>query len=97
MHSSGASPHYDIAIVGGGISGVYTGYRLLSADLSASPQLKAWAGSTGKLKVGLFEGSERIGGRILSAQPPGMPHVTCELGGMRYMSSQPLIRGLVEN
>ena len=97
MRSSCASPNYDIAIVGGGMSGIYTGYRFLSGDLTHSPKLRSWAGNAGRLKVGLFEGSNRIGGRLLSARPPGMPHVTCELGGMRYMSSQTLIRGLVEN
>ena len=97
MNAKRTTPDYDIAIVGGGISGIYTAYRLLSGDLARSPKLKSWAGKAGKLKVGLFEGSDRIGGRLLSARPPGMPHVTCELGGMRYMSSQTLIRGLVEN
>ncbi|MEO8544576.1 MAG: FAD-dependent oxidoreductase [Burkholderiaceae bacterium] len=97
MRASQVGPDFDVAIVGGGVSGVYTGYRLLSADLTQSPQLSAWAGCRGKLKVGLFEGSNRIGGRLLSGRPPGMPHVTCELGGMRYMSSQDLVRGLVLN
>ena len=40
--------------------------------------------------------SDRIGGRLLSVTPPGMPHVRCELGGMRYVSTQPLVSSLVE-
>ena len=97
MSEPKGTPQFDIAIVGGGISGVYSGWRLLTADLARSPILKRWAGAGGKLKVGLFEGSQRIGGRLLSARPPGMPHVTCEIGGMRYVSSQTLVRSLVEN
>ncbi len=92
------STHYDIAIVGGGVSGIYSGWRLLTANLADSPLLKKWAGKTGKLKVGVFEGSDRIGGRLLSARPPSFSNATtCEIGGMRYVSSQTLVRSLVEN
>jgi monoamine oxidase len=77
----------DVAVVGGGVSGVYSAWRLITAD--PPPE--------GKLRITLFEASDRIGGRLLSATPPGMPHVRCELGGMRYMSTQPLVRSLVEN
>ena len=45
----------------------------------------------------MFEQSHRIGGRLLSVEPPGIPGVFCELGGMRYMSSQALVRSLIEN
>lgn len=90
------SPHYDIAIVGGGVSGIYSGWRLVTA--AESKKLSEWASIKGKLKVVLFEGSNRIGGRLLSARPPGFTNTTtCELGGMRYVSSQTLIRSLVEN
>jgi monoamine oxidase len=90
-------------VVGGGVSGIYTAWRLLTAKTNDSDMLRAWAGKSdgsgkgSQLKVALFEGSDRIGGRLLSARPPGMPHVTCEIGGMRYVSSQTLIRSLVEN
>jgi monoamine oxidase len=97
MGATSLSDICDVAIVGGGVSGIYTGYRLLSGDLSPSPQLSAWAAKAGGLKVSVFEGSERIGGRLLSARPPGMPHVSCEMGGMRYVSAQPLVSALVEN
>jgi Flavin containing amine oxidoreductase len=84
--------------IGGGISGIYTGWRLATAKPEASSKLRSWAGARkGKLKVGVFEGSQRIGGRLLSAQPPGMPNVICEIGGMRYVSSQTYIRSLIEN
>jgi hypothetical protein len=82
--SSSASPDLDVAIVGGGVSGIYSGWRLLTAD--------------NKRKVAVFEGSDRIGGRLLSARPPGFTdRTTCEIGGMRYVSSQTLVRSLVEN
>ena len=87
----------DVAIVGGGVSGVYTAWRLLTADLGGSKTLRRWASGGRRLKVAVFEGSGRIGGRLLSARPPGMPHVTCEIGGMRYVSSQTLVKSLVEN
>ena len=79
----------DVAIVGGGVSGVYCAWRLIDAmptnTAGRAPQ------------IGLFEGSKRIGGRLLSVTPPGMPHIACELGGMRYMSTHTLVRSLVEN
>jgi monoamine oxidase len=96
--SPNSSPQYDVAIVGGGIGGIYSAWRLLSAKSGDSPRLKQWAGKSGKLKVAVFEGSERIGGRLLSARPPGFgSKTTCEIGGMRYVSSQTLVRSLVEN
>src|ERR1700675_1753650 len=92
------SPDYDIAIVGGGVSGIYCGWRLLTAKPGNSGPLKGWARENGKLKVAVFEGSDRIGGRLLSARPPGFTgSTTCEIGGMRYVSSQTLVRSLVEN
>jgi hypothetical protein len=94
---SNSSPQYDVAIIGGGISGIYSGWRLITADSSQSKKLHAWPGRTGKLKVAVFEGSDRIGSRLLSARPPGFDNTVTEIGGMRYVSSQVLIRSLVEN
>ena len=85
----------DVAIVGGGIGGIYTAWRLATSPLAGDAA--RWAGPTGKLKIAVFEGSDRIGGRLLSATPPGMPNTVCEIGGMRYVSSQVLVRSLVEN
>jgi monoamine oxidase len=92
-------PDYDVAIVGGGVSGIYTAWRLLTANITSSTQLSAWANARpdGKLRVVVFEGSRRIGGRLLSALPPGMPRTIVEIGGMRYVSSHKLVRSLVEN
>lgn len=97
-NSAHTSTHYDVAIVGGGVSGIYSGWRLLTAKPGESETLKRRAGTNGKLKVAVFEGSHRIGGRLLSARPPGFSKTTtCEIGGMRYVSSQTLVRSLVEN
>lgn len=73
----------DVAIIGAGVSGVYSGWRLLR-DGSA------------KKKITIFEGSDRVGGRLLSLTPPGMPATRCELGGMRYMSRHVLVAWLVK-
>ncbi|MGH3692852.1 MAG: flavin monoamine oxidase family protein [Pseudonocardiaceae bacterium] len=77
----------DVAIIGGGVSGVWSGWRLTGE----------WAGAGRKQRVAVFEASDRIGGRLLSVQLPGLPGVMCELGGMRYMSTQPLVKWLVED
>jgi monoamine oxidase len=77
----------DVAIVGGGVAGVYAGWRLRTS--------KPKKGSA-KPDVALFETNSRIGGRLLSLTPPGMPHIRCELGGMRYESIHTMVAGLVE-
>ncbi len=74
----------DIAVVGAGISGAYSAWRLQQHYL-------------GK-KIGLFEYSDRIGGRLFSRTLPGMPHVHAELGGMRFIpATQKLVSGLVKH
>ena len=77
----------DVAIVGGGVSGIWSGWRLTDPK----------AGPARRKDVAVFELSDRIGGRLLSVELPGQPGVACELGGMRYMSTQPLVKGLVED
>ncbi len=89
------SSEYDVIIVGGGIAGIYTAWRLMLTDSFNTPFLKKKSGE--KLKIAVFEGSDRIGGRLLSARSPGFPHMNCEVGGMRYVSSQKIISSLVEN
>jgi monoamine oxidase len=72
----------DVAIVGGGVSGLYSGWRLCTA---ANPPAS----------VGLFECSDRLGGRLESVVLPGMK-ISGELGGMRYMTSQVIATTLIE-
>lgn len=97
MKSESDQDILDVAIVGGGISGIYTAWRLLTADASSSAKLSSWRGKNKSLRVGVFEGSNRIGGRLLTARPASMPDTPCELGGMRYVSSQQLASSLIEN
>lgn len=90
-------PDFDVAVIGGGASGIYTAWRMLLDGPGQSPQLKKWRDQRGELKIAVFEGSERIGGRLLSAVSPALPGVICEIGGMRFVSSQILVSSLVEN
>jgi monoamine oxidase len=69
-----AKAQIDIAIIGGGVSGVYTAWKL-----------KQKYGDT--KKIALFEGSGHIGGRLLSVRPPGIDDMVAELGGMRVLEN----------
>lgn len=73
----------DVAIVGGGVSGVYSAWRLLT---------------DGKVKsVTVFEASDHIGGRLLSVPAPKIPNMVAELGGMRILPAvQPRITNLIK-
>jgi monoamine oxidase len=68
----------DVAVVGGGVSGAYSAWRLQDA---LGP----------KSKIALFEYSDRIGGRLYSITIPGLPHVKGELGGMRYIPTEHIV------
>lgn len=82
MSIDSAINELDVAIIGGGISGVYAGWRLLQQPPGRS--------------VALFEGSDHIGGRLLSVRPPEIPHMVAELGGMRILPAvQPRIVALL--
>jgi len=77
-----ASESIDTAIVGGGVSGVYSAWRLKQA--------------TPHKKIVVFEASDHIGGRLLSVQPPDISDMVAELGGMRILPAvQPLITDLI--
>lgn len=74
---------YDIVIVGGGVSGVYSAWRLKQADAN--------------LKIVVLEGGNHIGGRLLSVRPPDISNMVAELGGMRILPAvQPLITRLID-
>ncbi|WP_281613156.1 FAD-dependent oxidoreductase [Flammeovirga sp. SubArs3] len=74
----------DVAVIGGGASGVYSAWRLQNDAQFANKS------------ISVFESSCRIGGRLLSVTPPGMPNTRCELGGMRFLSSQKYVASLVD-
>jgi monoamine oxidase len=80
----------DVAIIGAGVSGVYSGMRLLGSERASTSPL-----GQGALKVELFEKSGRVGGRLLSLAPPGVESTRVEVGGMRYTSQHKHVLGLV--
>ncbi len=88
---------YDVAIIGGGVAGIYAGWRLIHDNLGGSETLRplAAARSNGKLKVAIFERSPRLGGRIESISPPDMPTLKAEVGGMRFIANQRLVSNLI--
>ncbi len=78
-----ADENIDIAIVGGGVSGVYSAWRLKQADPNRN--------------IVVFEGGDHIGGRLLSVRPPDIANMVAELGGMRILPAvQPLITKLIK-
>src|SRR2546430_2635520 len=78
-----ADEQIDIAIVGGGVSGVYSAWRLQQAHP--------------RRKIVVFEGGDDIGGRLLSVRPPDVSNMVAELGGMRILPAvQPLITKLID-
>ena len=74
----------DVAVVGAGVAGLYVAWRLLLDPAYATKS------------IALFDTAERVGGRILSVTMPDIPYVT-ELGAMRYLPDQILIRSLIED
>jgi monoamine oxidase len=85
---------YDVAVVGGGVSGVYSAWRL-RADAPRSKVLGPLAARAGGLRVGLFEYGDRIGGRLFSVRLAGNPGPPIELGGMRFLTSHVRVAKLV--
>lgn len=79
----------DVAIVGAGVSGLYTAYRLVNADAALGP-------AEPLPKVQVFEMSDRIAGRLELVVLPGM-EISAELGGMRYLNSQQIVTSLIED
>lgn len=62
----------DVAIVGGGIGGTYTGWRLRNRGLN----------------IAIYENTDRVGGRMFSMFLPSVPNVPAELGAMRYVPDE---------
>jgi monoamine oxidase len=80
--SSPAGSRVDTAVIGGGVAGTYAAWRLQQALPHSD--------------VALFEMSDRVGGRLRSIAVPGLPHVTAELGGMRFLPDRHrMVAGLV--
>jgi len=66
----------DVAIIGAGVSGLYTGWRLKTHS------------NTRNLKTAIFEMSNRVGGRLHTIRMYGADSIPVELGGMRFMEHQ---------
>lgn len=89
------TPEFDVVVVGGGVAGTFTAWRLREAG-AASPALSELARRRGgRLRVGLFEYSGRIGGRLYSEKLPGIAQRPMELGGMRFLTSHVRVDRLV--
>jgi enamine deaminase RidA (YjgF/YER057c/UK114 family) len=96
------SSHFDVAIVGGGIAGLYAAYRLQEAwnsgDGCAALKKDLPEDHDGNLKVVILEQNPYgIGGRIRSVDLP-FPggNVVAELGAMRFTTRQRLVRRLLD-
>jgi monoamine oxidase len=81
----------DVAVVGGGMAGVYAAWRLLKGDKGI--RMEAHGSAPG---IAVFEYSNRIGGRLLSMRLPGVPHLPIELGGMRFLTSHWRVHSLMQ-
>lgn len=90
MHFEDA-PIYDGIVIGGGVSGTYAAWRLMSSKMFRSSM------THDPPQVALFEASERIGGRLYSVSIPECPELYAELGGMRFMKDQESVYHLAEH
>lgn len=73
---------FDVAIIGGGVAGNYTAWRLIKDQP--------------KLKIVVIEQSERLGGRLYSEPISGINSVQIEHGGMRFSRNHKLLSHLVD-
>jgi hypothetical protein len=93
------APVLDVAIIGAGASGAYSAYRLLSTRPRESGAVDALLARSGKerLDVQVFEGSQRVGGRLWSHQFPQIPGVVADLGGQGFSMTHQSVYGLCEH
>jgi len=84
----------DIAIIGGGVSGAYTAYRLLKTAPNESSVLSRLLKGKEQLDVRLFERTPSIGGRLWSYHFPDIPNQVAELGGHAFYEVQQNVYGL---
>ena len=73
-------PLIDVAVIGAGVAGAYTAYRLKMSNHG--------------LDVRLFEASDRIGGRLWSHRFSNTPGQVAEMGGMYFYEHQQNLYGL---
>jgi monoamine oxidase len=97
--SSESIPDVDIAVVGAGVAGCYTAWRLQTLakeQLAAGSLLLPLFDGKDRLKVALFEYSDRIGGRLWSVALNGIPEEFAEFGGMRFYKQMHIVWNLIE-
>lgn len=79
----------DVIVVGGGVSGLYTAWRILTG----TPE----SGESSAPSVTVLELGKRTGGRLLTWRPfPDNTALHGELGGMRFFSQQQLVWSLIQ-
>lgn len=83
--STAARPeHVDVAIIGGGVSGIFSAMRLKEDDP--------------KLSVAVYESAEAVGGRLVSVPAPKMNNsIIAEYGGMVFPSTFPYTNTVVQD
>lgn len=84
-----AGSELDVAIIGGGVSGLYTGWRLLTGGSALT--------SATKPTVHLFERSNRLGGKLETIYFDRLQNVPAPIGGMRYTKEMRIVHGLIHN
>lgn len=82
LYSAEKTYETEIAVIGGGVGGTYSAWRLIETNNSK--------------QIDLYEMSDRIGGRLYSLILPGMPHVPAELGGMRFFPTHVMVNELIK-
>ncbi len=97
--AGGRDATLDVAVVGGGVSGVYAAWRLVTAEPASSAVLRRHLAVSGggRLRVGLFEASDRLGGRRCSLHPEGAGGPSAEMGAMRFPSTHRIVARLVDH
>lgn len=75
------STRTDTAIIGAGVSGLYTAWRLVTSGTDPS-------------SIAVYEAGERLGGRLWSVHMKAESALPAELGGMFFNDRQPLVYGL---
>jgi len=83
----------DLAVVGAGTAGLYCAWRAATGAAPDGSPLSP-AGQAGR--IGLFEASNRLGGRVHTVVPDGARTLRGELGGIALMSGHELLMSLVE-
>src|ERR1051325_1313261 len=76
----------DVGIVGGGIAGLYTAFRLTEPTARAKTNRMS--------NVTLFEATDHLGGRLKSVNVPQVDFAL-ELGAMRFKKRHRLLDGLM--